>query len=415
MKQARIPLEFIQRIPKSDIHLHLDGSLRVESLIEMARESGIHLPSYTKEGLLETTFKSQYTDLPDYLTGFAYTVAVMQTEAHLERTAYELALDNLEENVRYIEVRFAPQLHLNEELDIEKIIRAVVRGFDKAKTEHNQSECVINGDDIPFEYGLIVCAMRCFNRNMSPYFAKLFDVMPLAPKKEVFAVASLELARAVEKLMHEEHLPIVGFDLAGEEAGYPATAHREAYRYCSTHFIKKTVHAGEAYGPESIFQAITKCHANRIGHGTFIFADNMIRDPNIIDNKAFVNRLSDYIASQRITIEVCPTSNLQTIPEIKSIADHPVKKMIKYGISVTICTDNRLVSRTTVTNELDQVVQHIDLTKKEFRNIVLAGFKGAFFPGAYKDKRTYVRRVIDNYDRMEAELLGGHSSQNDDE
>jgi adenosine deaminase len=398
--------DFIFQVPKTDIHVHLDGSLRLGTLIELAKAQRIELPSYEEAGLMETTFKEHYKDLPDYLQGFAYTCSVLNAPENLERVAYEFAQDNIAENVRYVEVRFAPQLHVNENLKIEQIVEAVCRGMDRAQKEHNLSEAVRSGRDIPFDYGLILCAMRCFNKFMSPYYAALLEAMPYAPKREIFAVASLELVRAAELLAHERNLSVVGFDLAGEEAGYPAIYHKEAYQYASSHFIRKTVHAGEAYGPESIFQAITDCHANRIGHGTFLFAHEMVADSNIENPQAFVQYLSEYIANQRITIEVCPTSNLQTIPDIKDIAHHPVRKMIEQSLSVSIATDNRLVSRTTVTDEITKVATELKLSRRQLRNIILAGFKGSFFPGSYLEKRDYVRKVINRFEELEAKLLG---------
>jgi len=400
---AKISADFIKAIPKTDLHLHLDGSLRLSTLIELSKTAGLDLPSFEEEGLRELVFKKQYKDLPDYLQGFAYTCAVMQNEENLERIAYELAQDNIEENVRYCEVRFAPQLHVQQDFSMKQIVAAIVRGMDKAKAEHNASDAVQNGDDIPFEYGIIVCAMRCFYEFMSPYYADLCRVMKHAPKKELFAVASLELAHAAETLVHHKGLPVVGFDLAGEEAGYPADYHRQAYQYCASHFIKKTVHAGEAYGPESIFQAITQCYANRIGHGTFLFAVDMIQDPAIIDPEAFVKYLVEYIASQRIAIEVCPTSNLQTIPNIESMATHPLQMMLEHNLSVCICTDNRLISSTTVTNELMQIIENMPVTPRQLRNVVLAGFKGSFFPGSYNEKRAYVRKAINRFEKLAKE------------
>lgn len=398
--------EFIKRVPKTDLHVHLDGSLRLETLIELARQEGVQLPSYEVAGLRETVFKDRYQDLPDYLKGFAYTVAVMRSPENLERIAYELAVDNLRENVRYIEVRFAPQLHVYEEMDTAEVVKAVCRGLQRAQDEHNQTPAVREGRDLPFAFGLILCALRCFTAEMSPYYSDLFRVMAFARRKQIFAAASLELARAAVSLKYDYGLPIVGFDLAGEEKGYPAVAHREAYQYCHRHFLKKTVHAGEAYGPESIFQAITECYANRIGHGTFLFAADMVSDPEIEDPQRYVELLADYIASQRITIEVCPTSNLQTIPHFDTLAEHPIRQMIEHNLSVTICTDNRLVSNTTVTNEILSVLRAIPLTRHQLRNIIVAGFKGSFFPQGYREKRAYVRRMLNIYETLEADLLG---------
>jgi len=399
--------EFIRRIPKTHLHVHLDGSLRLDTLIELAREHQVPLPSETPSGLRERVFKSSYADLPDYLRGFAYTTAALRTPEALERVAYELAEDNWNEGVRYIEVRFAPQLHVTRHLTVRDTIAAVARGLDRAKRRFNDSDAVRHGEDLPFDYGLIVCAMRCFNGEMSLYYHRLLDVLRETPKKEAFAIASLEMARAAVEARDRDGLPVVGFDLAGEEAGYPAAVHRAAYRYAHTHFLKKTVHAGEAYGPESIFQAITECHANRIGHGTFLFAHEMVRDPEIRDPQTYVHRLAEYIASERITIEVCLTSNLQTIPSIRRPEDHPLRTMIEHELSVSICTDNRLVSNTSVSQELERVFLHLNPTPHQFRNLVIAGFKGSFYPGTYREKRAWVRRVIDRYERIECEMMSG--------
>jgi adenosine deaminase len=317
--------------------------------------------------------------------------------------AYELAEDNLAEGVRYFEVRFAPHLHTSKNLSLEDVVQAVVRGLNRAKKEHNESPAVTSGEDIPFEFGIIACALRSFFPAMSPYYDALFRVMRHAPREDVFAAASLELARAAEVLCHHQGLPVVGFDLAGEEAGYPAVNHREAFQYAHSHFIHKTVHAGEAYGPESIFQAITTCYANRIGHGTFLFAVDKIQDAHILDAEAYVRYLVEYIAAGRIHIEVNLTSNLQTIPSMKSVAAHPLKRMLEHNLSASICTDNRLVSNTTVTRELSLAVEELDITPRQLRNLIIAGFKGSFFPGSYNDKRAYVRKVIDRYDRLAGE------------
>ena len=403
---AKITREFLGKIPKTDLHLHLDGSLRIPTLIELAKNSKVKLPSETEAGLQELVFKEKYQDLPDYLRGFGLTCAVLQTAENLERVAYELAMDNIAENVRYIEVRYAPQLHIHPGLSMEEVVESVNRGLERAQKEHNGSETVKQGADIPFHYGIITCAMRFFNRHMSAYYAQLFDVMPHTPAKEIMSIASLEMARSAAALAHNKGIPVVGFDIAGAEAGFPAIDHRNAYQYAHVHFLKKTVHAGEAYGPESIFQAITECHADRIGHGTFLFAADKVKDPAIKDPDYYVKCLVDYIASRRITLEVCPTSNLQTIPAISSVAEHPLRRMLDSNLSVSICTDNRLVSRTSVTRELELVCEHLPVTPARLRNIILAGFKGSFFPGPYNEKRALVRQVINRYDALEKQYLG---------
>lgn len=399
---SNITEPFIRKIPKADLHLHLDGSLRLPTLIELAKAEGVELPSYNQEGLNELVFKPKYADLGEYLAGFAYTVGVLQTHENLERTAFELAEDSFAEGVRYIEVRFAPQLHIVHATEIPGIVKAVNRGLERAKKHLNAS---VAENDMPFEYGIILCAMRRFNRFMSPYYERLLSHAGRTNHRYTFARASLGLAREAVKL-RDEGLPISGFDLAGEEAGFPAIHHQEAFEYAHKHFLRKTVHAGEAYGPESIFQAITGCYANRIGHGTFLFSEEAIQVKSIRNRKKYIRQLSEYIANQRITIEVCPTSNLQTIPEIQSLKDHPLQLMVDNGLSVSISTDNRLVSHTSVTNELMLCNTHLDLTHSQFRDLVLAGFKRSFFPGPYAEKRNYVRRAINLYDGLEKQYLG---------
>jgi len=199
--------------------------------------------------------------------------------------------------------------------------------------------------------------------------------------------------------------------LAGEEAGYPAGHHYAAYEEAHRHFMRKTVHAGEAYGPESIYEAIARCHAERIGHGTFLFSPERIQDATIVDKAAFVDQLADYIATIRVTIEVCPTSNLQTIPELAGdMRNHPVKKMLKYGMAVAVGTDNTLVSHTTINRELDLVAEACDLDVPAFKRIVLAGFKGAFYPGHYAEKRAFVRRAAERFETLAEKHGRTHNS-----
>ena len=400
MKDTITP-EFIRAIPKSDLHLHLDGSLRLKTLIELAREAKVKLPSNTEAGLRKLVFKDSYKDLPEYLHGFMYTCSVLSDMENLARVAQELVEDNAAEGVRYIEVRFAPQLHVTPSSGVRDVVRAVAAGLAAGAKAHNSSKAVKSGEDVPFHFGMILCAMRRFKKGMSPYFADMLRLMEHAPKDEVFAAASLELARAGVELA-QEGLPVVGFDLAGEEAGFPPADHWAAYQYAHNHFIRKTVHAGEAYGPESIWQAITQCHANRIGHGTFLFASDMIQDQKIEDRKRYVEDLANYMAGQRIGVEVCVTSNLQTIPAIKTLADHPVRRMIDHGLSISICTDNRLVSNTTVSREVQLVVESAKLKPAELRRLIVAGFKGAFFHGSFAEKRSFVEAVERRYDALAA-------------
>lgn len=393
---SKITDQFIQKIPKTDLHLHLDGSLRLPTLIELAKADRIKLPSYEEDGLNTLVFKDRYANLAEYLAGFALTVAVLHKPENLERAAFELSEDSFNEGVRYIEVRFAPQLHVTHVSEIGGVVRAVVHGLERAKQHLNAS---VAENDMPFEFGIILCAMRRFNRHMSPYYNRLIARAGNTKLRQTYAHASLAMAKEAVKLRNEG-LPIVGFDLAGEEAGYPAIHHRSAFQYAHSNFLRKSVHAGEAYGPESIFQAITECYANRIGHGTFLFSEQAIKHKSIKDKSRYIEQLSEYIANQRITIEVCPTSNIQTIPELHTMKDHPIQQMVDHGLSVSVSTDNRLVSHTSVSRELMLCAEHLTLTNSQFRDIVLAGFKRSFFPRPYVEKRAYVRRAITLYDRL---------------
>jgi len=401
-----ISKEFVQEIPKTDLHVHLDGSLRISTLIELARAQNVKLPSYTEEGLLEQVFKIHYQNLPEYLQGFGFTCAVMQDPESLERISYELAMDNAAEGVRYLEVRFAPQLHINENVDMETVLVSVNKGMERARKELNGN---LGDPDIPpFEYGIIACSLRFFVRQLSPYYARFMDAHAFSRSKEIYALASQELARAVVEIRDRSGIPVVGLDLAGAEAGYPAGDHIAAYQYAHKNFMKKTVHAGEAYGAESIFQAITDLHADRIGHGYQLFDRAAITDPEIKDPDDYIAKLSEFIADRRITIEVCLTSNMQTNPDLHDIRKHTFQEMINRDLSVTLCTDNRLVSRTTVIDEILLALNNFSITPSRLRDIIIYGFKRSFFPGTYTEKRRYVHEVIDYYQKVCAKYEGAH-------
>lgn len=392
--------KLLRALPKTDLHVHLDGSLRLASLIEMARERGVELPSWTEAGLCDLVFKDSYNSLEEYLHGFAYTGAVLQDAEALERAAYELAWDNIDEGVRYVEVRFAPQLHMREGFGYSEVLRAVNEGLARAMREHETSEAVTGGEP-PFRYGIIVCAMRYFDDRFSPWFKSLCHVLHESPDEHVYGEAALQLARAAVRLRDDEGLPIVAFDLAGHEAGFPAAAYKPAFVHAHEYFLKRTVHAGEAYGPESIYQAIADLNADRIGHGYHLFDADKIAAAKIKDPEGYCESLAQYIADRRITIEVCITSNLQTNPEIGSVENHAFKKMLDAKLSATLCTDNRLVSHTSVTREYQLATKAFNMTPGQLRNTIIYGFKRSFYPGTYAEKRAYVRKIIDYYDAVE--------------
>lgn len=413
MTSTKIPREFIRAIPKTDLHVHLDGSIRIPTLIELAKENSVPLPSYTEEGLKETVFKERYNNLGEYLSGFQYTVAAMQNDEALERTAYELACDNFAEGVRYLEVRFAPQLHCRPGFEIVDVLRAVNRGMLRAQNEFARFPAIANGEEPPFRYGIIVCAMRMFTKGFSEYYRRFAGMFSNTSKNRLYGLASMVLAEAIVGIMRsDEELPIVAFDLAGQEDGYPAEDHMEAFQFVHKNFLKKTVHAGEAYGPESIFQALTDLHADRIGHCYHLFSPDRIQDPRIKDPERYVRELAQYIADRRITLEVCLTSNLQTMPELNSLSEHNFKMMLDAKLSACLCTDNRTVSSTTVSREIELAVEHFNLSPRQLRHIVIYGFKRSFFPEGYMLKRQYVRQIIDYYEKIEEQY--GISSEHQD-
>ena len=392
--------EIVRKIPKTDLHVHLDGSVRLGTVAEIAKQEQIKLPSYTVEGLNELVFKEKYQNLEEYLKTFGYSCAVMQKPEHLERIAYELALDNQAEGVRYIEVRFAPQIHINKTMNMEQVLDSVNRGLLRAQQEFNQRPEVKDETEPPFYYGIIVCAMRSFNEHLSEYYANFVSALAYSEIKSIRKLASLEIAQGAVKIRDEMGIPIVGFDLAGAEKGFPPRDHWRAFQYAHEHFMAKTVHAGEAYGPPSIFQAITELHADRLGHGYYLFDASKIEDDSIPNKERYIEELCEYIAGHRITIEVCLTSNLQTNPTIKDLKEHAFRHMLYRQLSTTLCTDNRTVSKTSVTNEILLALKHFQLTPKQLRNIIVYGFKRSFFPNTYSYKRRYVRTCLDYYEKV---------------
>jgi adenosine deaminase len=217
---------------------------------------------------------------------------------------------------------------------------------------------------------------------------------------EIVTEAALQMVKAVVKIRDEKNIPIVSIDLAGQEEGYPCAKFHEVYAYAHKNFMHKTVHAGEAYGAESIFQAITDCYADRIGHGYYLFDENKVVDPKINDKKKYINDLISFVADKRTTIEVCLTSNLQTNPEIKDIKNHNIKHMLANRMSLTICTDNRLVSDTTVTREYKLMTDNFDVQLKHLKDIVAYGFKKSFYPGQYIEKRNWAKNVMMYFDEV---------------
>lgn len=330
----------IERWPKAELHCHLDGSLRLETMLDLARRQGklALLPSDDRGGLLEILHQIDTSEtLESYLAWFRFTIPLMQTRDALSRIAYELAEDNAQENVRYLEVRFAPILHTEENLSLEEVVEAVLEGLHRAE------------EDFPIRTSVIVCGLR--------------------DRYESASMRQAELAASYRGN------GVVAFDLAGGEAGNPPKHHLHAFYYARNHLLNMTIHAGESWGPDSIRQAIFFCGAHRIGHGTTLY-----QDPDLMQ----------YFADHQIPLEICPTSNVQT-HVVEDLASHPLRKYVAAGVPITINTDNRLFSRTTLTDELYRVHIESGIGEADLRDVVLNGFRYAFLP--WREKQDMLRDV----------------------
>jgi adenosine deaminase len=354
------PLELIQRLPKVLLHEHLDGGLRPTTVLELASESGYDgLPRDEPEALGEWFFQgANRKSLPLYLEGFQHTIAVMQTAAALERVAYEFLEDMSLDGVVYAEVRFAPHFHTNGDLGLDAVMHAVLRGLNRGSEEFGLG------------VGLIVCAMRNEPADLSHKLAEL-------------AVAYRERG-------------CVGFDLAGEEAGHPANEHVRAFQFAKRQNFSITIHAGESFGPESIWQALQYCGAHRIGHGTRLIEDIVVYEGKVIK----LGSLAQYVLDNRIPIEVCLSSNVHT-GATPSLDEHPFRVFMDQGFRVTLNTDNRLMSKTTQTDEYLLAVEHFGCSFADLEKISLNAMKSAF---AHYDQR--VEYIFDRIKAGFANLRG---------
>ena len=335
----------LEALPKTDLHVHLDGSIRPTTLLALGKEQGIRLQVRSHPDLRR--FLSSLTSgvsLPRYLKAFDLTLKVLQEREALERAAFELAEDAHKEQIRYMEVRYCPALHTRRGLSMEGSVEAVTAGLERARRRYG------------INTGTIVCGIRHLSPRLSLKLAE---------------VAVAYYGRGV-----------VGFDLAGAEKDYPAKAHRKAFDHVVRNNVNVTVHAGEAFGAESIAQALHYCGAHRIGHGT-----RLREDPAILR----------YVNDHRIPLEMCLTSNVQT-GAVPSLRAHPFHEYMALGLRVTLNTDNRLVSSTTMTRELDRAVTALRLRPADVRHVLLNGFKSAFLP--LREKGDLILRAVAEMDAV---------------
>ena len=341
--------ESMRRLPKVLLHEHLDGVLRPQSVIDLAKAAKYSgLPTTDSAALGEWFHQgANKGSLAKYLEGFAHTIAVMQTEEALERVAYEQAEDLSKDGVVYFETRFAPVFHTRQGLTHQQVVSAVLKGLDRGRKAFGIAS------------GLIICAMR----NM--------DV-------------SLEMA---ELAVDFRERGVVGFDLAGEEGGYPPKKHVDAFHYIQRENFNITIHAGEGYGKESIWQAIQYCGAHRIGHGTRLIDDIAVADGKVVK----LGDLAQYVLDKRIPLEICLISNVHT-GAARSLAEHPFKILYQEKFRVTLNTDNRLMSDTTMTKEFQAAADTFGLSLDDFEKITINAMKSAFLP--YNQRIDFIYKVI---------------------
>lgn len=349
----------ILALPKTDLHCHLDGSLRLDTVIDLIKRQGSMYPvdreALKSQLIMDDMVYSEEKSLERYLKAFDITCSLMQDEESLERIAFELAEDAANENVKYLEVRFAPILHTNKGLSMEQITKAVCRGLSRAEEKYD------------IVTGLIICAMR--------HYAKcgiednLLRSLPYTDKVTASVLMAVETARHAVDMAKKDH-HVVGFDLAGGEINNPAKRYRDAFDVVTAGHVPITIHAGEAFGPESIQQAVVDNHAKRIGHGTNLYRDKL---------------LMTFVMNERVPLEVCITSNLQTNPEFTRFEEHPLKIYMENRLRTTICTDNRLMSNTTVTKELYIVAKAFSLDVDYIKILISHGFNSALYNCYFPD------------------------------
>jgi adenosine deaminase len=352
-------LDTARAIPKSLLHDHLDGGLRVTTVLDLADEIGWALPETDPDALQAWfTAGAAAKDLMQYLATFEHTLAVMQTEAHIERVAYEAAVDLAADGVVYAEIRFAPELHQQQGLPLDAVVRAVTDGF-----RRGERDAAAAGNDI--WVGAILCAMRTEHR-------------------------SLEIAQLVDRLRNADDRTVddkvLAFDLAGAETGFPPSLHAEALAFARQRHLNVTIHASEPPDLELIDDALVH-GAHRIGHGVRLRADMTIEDGEITS----MGRLARHVLDRQIPLEVAPTCHVQ-IGAVPDLASHPIGPMLRAGFDVSINTDNRLMSDVMPSSELLAVARTFDLTGDEVRRLVTNGIMAGFAP--IETRRTIANRLL---------------------
>lgn len=340
----------IRSLPKISLHDHLDGALRPATVLELAAESGWALPAAEPAELGDWFFKAADSgSLPRYLETFDHTTAVMQTAAQLRRVAREYVADLAADGVVYAETRWAPEQHVRAGLTMEAAVEAVADGLDEGM-------CLCQAAGTPIVARQILSAMR--------------------HREPDTAIAELVVRYADRG--------VVGLDLAGAEAGFPAGRFAAAFALVRAHGSHATVHAGEAAGLESIRDAVQACGAERIGHGVRLVDDLTFDRAGDGDGSVRLGPLATTIRDRRIALEVCPTSNLQT-GVCATLAEHPVRQLVDAGLVVTINCDNRLMSRTTQTDELAALVETFGFTRADLRRFAVDAARSAFAPAEVRE------------------------------
>jgi len=329
--------ELLVRLPKAELHVHLDSALRPGTMVELARQAKFTLPTTDPDALRRFMLVNNAGSLEDYLARFEYTIPLLQTPEHIERVAYEMVEDAARDGLRYLEVRYCPKLSTRGGLTMDAALDAELRGLGRGERD----------------FGVVTRVINCSLRHYAPEVS--------------LAIARLSVAY--------RDRGVVAFDLAGGEAGRPPGVHQAAFDLAADGCLGITIHAGEAAGAASIAEAVHRCHADRIGHGTRLYEDPKLRD---------------YIRDRRLPIEINITSNVQT-RAVARAADHPVRAYADAGLVVTLCTDGWLMTGVTLSDEYWLAHTELGFTRAVIDRLILDGFANAFLP--WPERQAMVDRV----------------------